>query len=129
MAKYDKQGVLNWLDENGYKYDKIEHAPVFTMEEMEKEQANENLSDDLKHSSDRLKKFFIIAMLVLFAIIAIILVNLIGKENAKLREERKESLYDPDSIEVKPVSDYRVYKFISDYFKARTNLNYVKIVM
>ena len=35
MAKYDKQGALNWLDENGYKYDKIEHSAVFTMEEME----------------------------------------------------------------------------------------------
>ena len=35
MAKYDKQGALNWLDENGYKYDKLEHSAVFTMEEME----------------------------------------------------------------------------------------------
>ena len=35
MAKYDKSGILNWLDENNYKYDKLEHSPVFTMEEME----------------------------------------------------------------------------------------------
>ena len=35
MAKYDKAGCLKWLDDNGYKYDKIEHAAVFTMEEMD----------------------------------------------------------------------------------------------
>ena len=35
MAKYDKEKTLKWLDDNGYKYDKVEHAPVFTMEEME----------------------------------------------------------------------------------------------
>ena len=35
MAKYDKAGTLKWLDDNGYKYDKVEHAAVFTMEEME----------------------------------------------------------------------------------------------
>lgn len=35
MAKYDKAGCLKWLDDNGYKYDKLEHAAVFTMEEMD----------------------------------------------------------------------------------------------
>ena len=35
MAKYDKAGCLKWLDDNGYKYDKLEHSAVFTMEEME----------------------------------------------------------------------------------------------
>ena len=35
MAKYDKDGCLKWLDENEYIYDKLEHEPVFTMEEME----------------------------------------------------------------------------------------------
>ena len=35
MAKYDKAGCLKWLDDNGYKYDKVEHSAVFTMEEME----------------------------------------------------------------------------------------------
>ena len=35
MAKYDKAGCLKWLDDNGYKYEKLEHAPVFTMEEMD----------------------------------------------------------------------------------------------
>lgn len=35
MAKYNKESCLKWLDDNGYKYDKIEHAAVFTMEEME----------------------------------------------------------------------------------------------
>lgn len=35
MAKYDKAGTLKFLDDNGYKYDKLEHAAVFTMEEME----------------------------------------------------------------------------------------------
>lgn len=35
MAKYDKAGCLKWLDDNGYKYEKIEHTAVFTMEEME----------------------------------------------------------------------------------------------
>lgn len=36
MAKYDKASTLKWLDDNGYKYDKVEHEAVFTMEEMEK---------------------------------------------------------------------------------------------
>lgn len=35
MAKYDKAGCLKWLDDNGYKYEKLEHSPVFTMEEMD----------------------------------------------------------------------------------------------
>lgn len=35
MAKYDKTGTLKFLDDNGYKYEKLEHAAVFTMEEME----------------------------------------------------------------------------------------------
>ena len=35
MAKYDKAGCLKWLDDNGYKYDKLEHEAVFTMEEMD----------------------------------------------------------------------------------------------
>lgn len=36
MAKYDKIATLKWLDDNGYKYEKVEHDAVFTMEEMEK---------------------------------------------------------------------------------------------
>lgn len=36
MAKYDKAATLKWLDDNGYKYEKVEHDAVFTMEEMEK---------------------------------------------------------------------------------------------
>ena len=35
MAKYNKETCLKWLDDNGYKYDKLEHTAVFTMEEME----------------------------------------------------------------------------------------------
>ena len=35
MAKYDKAGCLRWLDDNGYKYEKLEHEAVFTMEEMD----------------------------------------------------------------------------------------------
>lgn len=35
MAKYNKEETLKFLDENGYKYEKVEHAAVFTMEEME----------------------------------------------------------------------------------------------
>ena len=35
MAKYDKASCLKWLDDNGYKYDKMEHEAVFTMEEMD----------------------------------------------------------------------------------------------
>lgn len=36
MAKYNKEATLKWLDDNGYKYEKVEHEAVFTMEEMEK---------------------------------------------------------------------------------------------
>lgn len=35
MTKYDKASCLKWLDDNGYKYDKMEHEAVFTMEEMD----------------------------------------------------------------------------------------------
>lgn len=35
MAKYDKAGCLKWLDDNGYKYEKVEHAAAFTMEELD----------------------------------------------------------------------------------------------
>lgn len=36
MPKYDKAATLKWLDDNGYKYDKIEHERAFTMEELDK---------------------------------------------------------------------------------------------
>lgn len=36
MAKYDKAATLKWLDDNGYKYEKVEHEALFTMEDMEK---------------------------------------------------------------------------------------------
>lgn len=34
--RYDKQGTLKFLDDNGYKYEKIEHEVMHTMEDMEK---------------------------------------------------------------------------------------------
>lgn len=35
MAKFNKEATLKFLDDNNIQYEKIEHAPVFTMEEME----------------------------------------------------------------------------------------------
>lgn len=35
MDKFSKIEILKWLDDNGYKYEKIEHAPAFTMEDIE----------------------------------------------------------------------------------------------
>lgn len=35
MAKYDKQGCIKFLDDNNIKYEKVEHEPVFTMEDMD----------------------------------------------------------------------------------------------
>lgn len=37
MAKYDKSATLKFLDDNGYKYEKLEHPVVHTMEDMVKE--------------------------------------------------------------------------------------------
>lgn len=36
MGKYNKEETLKFLDENGYKYEKVEHEVMHTMEDMEK---------------------------------------------------------------------------------------------
>ena len=36
MAKFDKEACMKWLDDNGYKYEKVDHDPVYTMEDMDK---------------------------------------------------------------------------------------------
>lgn len=35
MAKYDKAATLKFLDDNGYKYEKVEHEALYTMEALD----------------------------------------------------------------------------------------------
>lgn len=81
----------------------------------------------VKNNTDFLRKKIFIAMMVGFAVIAIILVSTIIKTNKKNEEYYKLHTYKSSDIEISECKDPYLYKFISDYFRARTNLNYPKI--
>ena len=83
---------------------------------------SEILSDKTK-----LREYFYIAMLALFAIIAIILVGLIHQNNRRNMKEYEKSKYEIANINITQNTDENIEKFIKDYFKARTDLNYPKI--
>lgn len=99
----------------------------FTMAETEKEQTNGKLKIHFKNDKDSIRKYFYIAMMVLITIIAIILVDLIRKNNKNIIGVGIAARNNAKSIDVKPTEDYDLYKFIDDYLKARTNLDYPKI--
>ena len=87
-------------------------------EEMEKDQTN---------GSKKYLKVFYIAMIVIMAVIAIILVDLMGRRKTKNTSISSEINYDRNAIQVEPNTDEKIDKFIRDYFKARTDLNFSKI--
>lgn len=74
----------------------------------------------------KLEKYLCIAMVAFVVIIAIILVNILKKNET----ERQNNTYVESRIETMEVTlsdDQEIYGFINDYFQARTNLNYPKI--
>ena len=88
--------------------------------EMEKDQTNEK---------KRLVKIFYIAMIAIMTVIAIILVNLIFKDRERSISEKEKINYSASNINVVANTDEKIDKFIEDYFKARTDLNFSKIFM
>ena len=88
--------------------------------EMEKDQTNEK---------KRLVKIFYIAMIAIMTVIAIILVNLIYKDRERSISEKEKINYNVSNINVVANTDEKIDKFIKDYFKARTDLNFSKIFM
>ena len=88
--------------------------------EMEKDQTNEK---------KRLVKIFYIAMIAIMTVIAIILVNLIFKDRKRSIGEKEKINYNVSNINVVANTDEKIDKFIKDYFKARTDLNFSKIFM
>ena len=84
---------------------------------------------DLTNSKNKLVKVFYIAMIAIMTVIAIILVNLISKDRQKSISEKAMIDYNISNISVVPNTDEKIDKFIKDYFKARTDLNFSKIFM
>lgn len=97
-------------------------------EKMEKDQTNNSINNPIS-SNGRFNfyKVFIIAMIAMFAIIAIILANLIRNKTNMMTGNSESAIYSVKNISVHENTDAAVEKFIKDYFKARTELNYPKI--
>ena len=95
------------------------HGMVDTItEKMEKEQTS---------NKEKFVKVFYIAMIAIVAVIAIILVDLIIKSKNKLPEKSYATGESINNINVTLNTDEKIDKFIRDYFKARTDLNFSKI--
>lgn len=100
---------------------------VITTVEMEKEQTKKIEFLSFLNNKSKLEKCFYVAMIVILAIIAIILVDIIRKKANKAANQSLKTAYDVKNINVHPNEDESIDKFIRDYFKARSNLNYPKI--
>ena len=100
---------------------------VITTVEMEKEQTKKIEFLSFLKNKSKLEKCFYVAMIVILAIIAIILVDIIRKKSNKAANQSLNTAYDVKNINVHPNEDESIDKFIRDYFKARSNLNYPKI--
>lgn len=95
--------------------------------EMEKDQTKKIKFLSFLNNKSKLEKCFYVAMIVILAIIAIILVDIIRKKSNKTANQSLKTAYDVKDINVHPNEDESIDKFIRDYFKARSNLNYPKI--
>ena len=100
---------------------------VFIMAKTEKDKTKRKIISYLKKNKKSIKTKFFIAMVVMLAIIAIILVDAVYKDTVMTRREQVKNVYSVENMTFEPCNDYETYKFISDYFKARSNLNYEKI--
>ena len=92
--------------------------------EMEKDQTKKLKFFSFLNNKSKLEKCFYVAMIAILAIIAIILVDIISK---KVTNRNQKTSYAVKNINVHPNEDETIDKFIRDYFKARSNLNYPKI--
>ena len=97
-------------------------ADIIT-EVMAIEEIKKKFSSLINDDENKLKKYFYIAMLVIFAIIAIVFVDILNKHKAN----KIENVVDATNIVIGPSNDEEIYKLVSEYFKARTNLDYSKI--
>lgn len=91
---------------------------------MEKDQTKKLKFFSFLNNKSKLEKCFYVAMIAILAIIAIILVDIISK---KVTNRNLKTSYAVKNINVHPNEDETIDKFIRDYFKARSNLNYPKI--
>lgn len=100
---------------------------VITTVEMEKDQTKKIEFLSFLNNKTKLVKCFYVAMIAIMAIIAIILVDIITKNKNRTTNQNSSTAYDIKNINVRPNEDESIDKFIRDYFKARSNLNYPKI--
>lgn len=91
---------------------------------MEIEQTKKNIINFVASDEKGLLKKICIAMVAIIAIIAIILVDLILKSNKTHSENISIAR---DSINIRECDDEEIIKFINNYFKAKNELNYVRI--
>ena len=84
---------------------------------------------DQTNDKKKLVKIFNIAMIAIMTVIAIILVSLISRDRKRSVSEKAMIDYNISNINVVSNTDEKIDKFIRDYFKARTDLNFSKIFM
>lgn len=85
---------------------------------MEKEQVNKKVNIFSNTKIDTPIKYINMAMIIItiFIVIFFIFIN--------INKKSKNISYDSKNINFETCMDYNIYKFISDYLKARTDLNY-----
>ena len=86
------------------------------------EEVKKNIISFFKDDTNKKRKYFYIAMLAIIAIIAIVFYELIKENNRNVKTSAE-----VQNIVIGPSDDKEVYKLITEYFKARTDLNYPKI--
>lgn len=86
------------------------------------EEVKNKIISFFKDDNNKTRKYFYIAMLAIIAIIAIVFYELIHESNKSAINNVAE-----ENIVIGPSDDKEVYKLITEYFKARTDLNYPKI--
>lgn len=87
------------------------------------EEIRKKISSFFNSDENRIKKYFYIAMLVIIATIAIVFVELL-KSN---EEKSKNSINQNEYFVIGPTDNEEVTKLITEYFQARTDLDYPKI--
>ena len=96
---------------------------VIITEVMGIEEIKKKISSFFNSDENKIKKYFYIAMLAIVATIAIVFVALL-KSN---EEKNEKTLNQNKNIVIGPTNDEEIHKLITNYFKARTDLDYPKI--
>lgn len=96
---------------------------VIITEVMAIEEIKKYISSFFKSDEFKIKKYFYIAMLAILVTIAIVFVALLKNSE----ESTKKSINEREYFVIGPTNDEEVYKLITEYFKARTDLDYPKI--